>query len=74
MKVLQTLLPMLCFVVVTATSEDLKDEYEETGNGVMNTLERDPKYSHFFNGSYAVEDVLAELLNNRSLTKSSKKR
>lgn len=31
-------------------------------------LESNPKYSHFFNGSYAVQDVLRELLNNKSLT------
>lgn len=37
-------------------------------------LESDPSYSHFFNGSYAVHDVLSELLNNKSLTKSSSKR
>lgn len=31
-------------------------------------IQTNPKYQHFFNGSYEVHDVLMEFLNNKSLT------
>lgn len=66
---------LIIVLIITATEElDVKSDYQhydssETGIDAMQT---NPKYEHFFNGSYGVHDVLQELLSNRSLTMSTK--
>lgn len=44
---------------------------DDLSKDVLDPMQTDPRYTHFFNGSYGVHDVLKELLSNRSLTSTS---
>lgn len=67
------------FVVIASASinaewsaDSDKEQADEFNEGGVTPMQTDPRYEHFFNGSYGVHDVLKELLYNRSLTSSTK--
>ena len=66
---------VLFMVIASARSEEewgADSQVDELSGGVVNPMQTDPRYEHFFNGSYGVHDVLQELLYNRSLTSPTK--
>lgn len=74
-KMSQILVFALSVAAVTlADGIEWTDAEAAGGSGAaLDTFKKDPKYRHFYNGSYTVQSVLTELLNNKSLTETTKR-